>query len=61
MNTSEIIESIKNGTNELWSYEHFHSSNMADYTLMSCTISDLVGIYGIDEAEAVDIIQALTH
>ena len=34
---------------------------MADYTLMSTTIEDMVAVYDINEVEAADIIQSLTH
>ena len=57
----KIIESIVNGTNEYFGYSHFHSSNMADYTLMNSTIGDLTSVYPIEESQAGEIIQALTH
>jgi len=47
MNKEEIIDSIIKGENEYFGYEHFDSSNMADYT--------------INEVEAADIIATLTH
>jgi len=61
MNKEEIIDSIIKGENEYFGYEHFDSSNMADYTLMSTTIEDLVSVYPINEVEAADIIATLTH
>jgi hypothetical protein len=56
-----IIDSIRNNTNEYFGYGHFHTSNMADYTMMSSTMQDLVDVYGIDESQASEIVQALTH
>lgn len=61
ISAAEIIDSIKNKKNEYFSYRHFCSSNMADYSLMKSTIEDLVAVYGIDETVAADIVQALTH
>jgi len=57
----KIIQEIVNGKNEYFGYSHFDKSNMADYTFMSCAIRDLTSVYNINEVEAVDIIQALTH
>ena len=59
--TSKIIQDIKSGEDEYFGYGHFHTSNMSDYTLMSSTIGDMVAVYNINEVEAADIIQALTH
>ena len=56
-----IIDSIVKGENEYFGYSHFDASNMADYTLMSYTIKDLASVYDINEMQAVEIIQALTH
>ena len=61
MNAEEIIDSIVAGENEYFDHAHFHSSNMADYTLMSTTIEDLVSVYPINEVEAADVVQSLTH
>jgi len=58
---SEIINSIREGRNEYYSYSHFSLDNMHDYTLMSSTINDLAAVYHIDEVQAADIVQALTH
>ncbi len=57
----EVIKSIESGEDQYFGVAHFHVSNMADYTLMSTTISDMVGVYDINEEEAVQIIEALTH
>jgi hypothetical protein len=57
----EIIQGIMDGTDEYFGYAHFDASNMADYTLMSTTIEDIVNVYGIEPSEAADIVQALTH
>ena len=57
----KIINDIKTGTDKYFSYGHFDSSNMADYSMMSDTIRDMVSVYGISEEEAADIVQALTH
>lgn len=61
MKTKEIIKSIVEGKNEYFGYSHFDASNMADYTLMSCTINDLASVYDINEVQAAEIIQSLTH
>ena len=61
MKVREIIESITNGDNEYFGYSHFDAYNMADYTLMSHTIRDLTSVYDINEMEAGEIIEALTH
>lgn len=57
----KIIQEIIDGKNEYFGYSHFGSSNMADYTLMSYTIRDLTSVYDINEVQAGEIIQALTH
>jgi len=59
MNINKIIKNIKEGKDNYFCKEHFHSSNMADYTLLSYTIRDMVEVYGINEVEAAEIIQAL--
>lgn len=56
-----IIRDIVSGKDPYFGRAHFHVSNMADYTLMSHTIRDMVGVYGINEEQAVQIIEALTH
>lgn len=56
-----IIIRITNNTDSYFGYGHFHSSNMTDYTLMSSTIKDMTEVYNINETQAVDIIQTLTH
>ena len=61
MKKQDIIKNIMEKTNEYFGYSHFVLSNMADYTLMSCTITDLTSVYDINECEAVEIIEALTH
>jgi hypothetical protein len=58
---NEIIDSIRNKKNEYFSYSHFDTSNMSDYSMMSDTIGDLVAVYGIGEEQAAEIVQALTH
>jgi hypothetical protein len=57
----KIQEDIISGKDSYFGYAHFHSSNMADYTLMSSTISDMVQVYEIEESQAAEIVQALTH
>jgi hypothetical protein len=59
--TEEIINSILKGENPYFSYKHFLSSNMSDYSLMKGTIEDLRDVYDIDELVAADIVQKLTH
>lgn len=56
-----IIEDILSGQDSYFGYAHFHASNMADYTLMSSTISDMCQVYDIEESQAAEIVQALTH
>ncbi len=58
---SQIIENIKNGTDPHFGYSHFHESNMSDYDIMSGTINDMVEVYGVNEEDAIDIINSLTH
>jgi len=58
---SEIIQSIKENRNQYFSYKHFCSENMSDYTLMQSTVNDLADVYGISEEDAADIVQSLTH
>ena len=60
-NVSNIIARIKAGDDQYFGYEHFHVSNMSDYSIMSDTINDMVAVYNIDETQAADIIQSLTH
>ena len=57
----KIIQEIIDGKNEYFGYSHFSASNMADYTLMSYTIRDLTSVYDINEIQAGEIIQSLTH
>ena len=57
----QIEKDIIEGTDEYFGYSHFDASNMADYTLMNSTISDMVTVYGINEVEAAEIISTLTH
>lgn len=57
----KIIKDIIDEKDNNFCYSHFDKSNMADYTLMASTISDLVYCYGISETEAADIITYLTH
>ena len=59
--TNKIMDNIINGTDEYFGYSHFHASNMADYTLMSATIEDMVSVYDINEIQAGEIISLLTH
>ena len=58
---AQIIAGIRSGTDEYYDVGHFHSSNMADYGMMSDTINDMCAVYGIEESQAADIVQALTH
>jgi len=48
-NIDKIINDIRKGIDPFFGMSHFHASNMADYTLMSNTISDLMDVYGINE------------
>ena len=57
----KIIGDITAGRDKFFGLGHFHNSNMADYTLMSNTINDMVAVYDIDEVEAGLIIEALLH
>jgi hypothetical protein len=57
----KIREDIISGKDKFFGYAHFHSSNMADYTLLSSTISDMVSVYDIEESQAAEIITMLTH
>jgi hypothetical protein len=57
----KIIEDIKSGADDAFGYSHFDVSNMADYSLMSNTIQDMVDCYGISHEDGVTIVQALTH
>jgi len=59
--TAKIINDIRKGLDPFFGLSHFHTSNMADYELMSSTISDMTSVYGINEEEAASIIQTLTH
>lgn len=61
MKKDEIIKSILDNSNQYFGYSHFDKSNMADYTLMSTTIEDITSVYDINEVEAMDIVQYLTH
>jgi hypothetical protein len=61
MTKEDVIKGIVDNTDNYFGYAHFHSSNMVDFTLMSATIEDMVAVYGINEVEAADIIQALVH
>jgi len=58
---NDIVEQIKSSTDPYFGYGHFHVSNMADYTLLSNTINDMLSVYDITEEEAMVIIQKLTH
>jgi len=58
---NKIVNEVLKAKNKYFDYAHFDSSNMADFTLMSTTISDLVSVYPIDEVEAGEIISQLTH
>ena len=57
----KIVEDIICKRDPYFGYAHFHASNMADYTLMSTTISDMCQVYDIEESQAAEIVQALTH
>lgn len=60
-NLQKIQENIITGADKYFGYSHFDASNMADYTLMSATISDMAAVYDISESEAGEIITNLTH
>ena len=57
----DIIVNIKSGKDPYFGYSHFDVSNMADYDIMQNTINDMVAVYDIEETQAADIVQALTH
>lgn len=57
----QIRDDIISGEDKYFGYAHFAASNMADYTLMSTTIEDMVAVYGIEESQAAEIIMYLTH
>jgi len=61
MRVKELIDEIVSGENKYFSYAHFVVSNMSDYTLMSTTIQDIATVYDINEVEAADVVQSLTH
>ena len=58
---ARIEEGIIAGTDKYFGYDHFHESNMADYTLMSYAIRDITEVYGILPEEAAEIVSHLTH
>ena len=57
----KIKKDIIQGKDDNFCYSHFDKSNMADYTLMSSTIEDMVYCYNIDEVEASNLVNDLTH
>jgi len=59
--TAEIINDIRKGIDPYFGLSAFRASNMADYELMSSTMSDMMNVYKINENDAADIIQTLTH
>ncbi len=61
MKIKEIAKRIKTGDDKYFGYSHFDASNMADYSLMSSTIEDMMSVYDIDEDEAAALIMMLTH
>ena len=61
MKIQEIIDKIKKGEDEYFSYEHFCLDNMSDYNTMKWTIEDMMSVYNITEVEAAEIVQVLTH
>jgi len=60
-NVNKVVKDIESGNSKYFCVGAFHASNMADYTLMSATIGDLVDCYDIDEVEAGEVVQALIH
>ena len=56
-----IIKGIMDGSDKYFGYGHFDVSNMEDYSMMSDTINDMVSVYPINEEEAAQIIETLTH
>lgn len=59
--SASIINSIVGGHDPYFGYSHFALGNMKDYTLMSSTINDIAQVYDINEVEAAEIVQTLTH
>jgi len=57
----KIIEDIINGNDPYYDYSYFDSSDIDDYDLRNSTIEEMMAIYDINEQEAVEIIDALTH
>jgi len=57
----QIIANIKSGKDPYYDYSYFDAYNMSDSTLMSSTIDDIARLYGLDEAEAADVVQELIH
>ena len=57
----KILQDIRSGKDPYFGLSHFHESNMSDYSMMSETIRDMTSVYGIDETNAMSIIQTLTH
>lgn len=61
MNVTDIIHLIRENESSYFGYSHFDRSNMADYDMMKDTVRDLIDVYDVDEQQAADIIQTLTH
>jgi len=55
----KIIEDIICKRDPYFGYAHFDASNMADYSMMSDTISDMCQVYDIEESQAAEIVQSL--
>ena len=58
---TSIVNSIMSKHDPYFDYAHFALGNMKDYTLMSSTINDIAQVYDINEVEAAEIVQELTH
>lgn len=60
-NLEKIKEDIKQGKDNSFSYEHFSADNMKDYEIMKWTVGDMMIVYNINEVEAINILDILTH
>jgi len=61
MKVNKFIKEVQQGDNEHFDYDFFSVGNMSDPTLMKATIEDLESCYGLDPAEAGEIVARLTH
>ncbi len=56
-----VVQGIQSGNDENFGIKHFCYSNMSDYATFSYTVQDLCDMYGLNEHEAIDVIEALSH